>query len=73
MTLRPSLLNFLTYEENFLFFFNSVQGTGRKSKIGLRPLNMFCMFIEIYLSVVEALLKILLESVECNFINMFST
>jgi hypothetical protein len=39
---------------------------GEKSKIYLRPLNMFCLFIEIYLSVAEAILK-LLESVKCDF------
>ncbi len=37
-----------------------IQGPGRKSKICLRPSNMFCLFIEFWilnLSVVEAILK----------------
>ncbi len=32
-----------------------IQERGRKEKICLRPSNMFCLFIEIYLSIVETI------------------
>ncbi len=58
---------------------NTIQGWGRKGKICPRPSNMFCLLIEIYLSVVEAILKyhywsvlkvILNKSPKCYFLQL---
>ncbi len=49
-----------------------IQGPGRKNNICLQTLNMLCLFIEIYLNVVEAFWNTIGEC-WMIFINMFST
>jgi hypothetical protein len=59
----------------------AIQELQRNSKFCLRPSNMFSVFIEIYSSIVEAILKyywrvlnvILKKSLRIIFLQLFST